>query len=139
MQNNEELKLIAKKVIVKAGIPEDEKYGSIIIILSVISIILTLVRILQECNKTKLKQVSLAEDKYALYGASIKELSNRRGWFTKMRIKKLLRKELSPEQYSKYSFSFNCITFKFTHFTRFNIFAFSLSVCVSKKETLIFC
>jgi hypothetical protein len=105
MQNNEELKLIAKKVIVKAGIPEDEKYGSIIIILSVISIILTLVRILQECNKTKLKQVSLAEDKYALYGASIKELSNRRGWFTKMRIKKLLRKELSPEQYSKYSFS----------------------------------
>ena len=105
MQNNEELKLIAKKVMFKAGIPEDEKYGSIIIILSVISIILTLVRILQECNKTKLKQVSLAEDKYALYGASIKEFSNRRGWFTKMRIKKLLRKELSPEQYSKYSFS----------------------------------
>ena len=56
-------------------------------------------------NKTKLKQVSSAEDKYALYGASIKEFSNRRGWFTKMRIKKLLRKELSPEQYSKYSFS----------------------------------
>jgi hypothetical protein len=105
MQNNEELKLIAKKVIVKAGIPEDEKYGSVIIILSVISIILTLVRILQECNKTKLKQVSSAEDKYALYGASIKEFSNRRGWFTKMRIKKILRKELSPEQYSKYSFS----------------------------------
>lgn len=101
--SDSQLKHIASKVLSKAGIPEDEKFGSVIAILMMISIILTVIRVLQECNKNKLSGNCSAQDKYDLYGQEIKEYSMRRGWFTKMRIKKILRKELSPDQYAKYS------------------------------------
>jgi hypothetical protein len=101
--NNQKLKNIAEKILKKANIPQDETFGSVIAILMVISIILALVRVLQECNKNKLSSDYTAEDKRELYGSEIKRYSIRRGWFTKMRIKKLLRKELNKEQYEKYS------------------------------------
>ena len=46
--NNIELNNIAKKVLKQANVPEDQKFGSIIAILMMISIILTVIRILQE-------------------------------------------------------------------------------------------
>ena len=101
--SDSQLKHIASKVLSKAGIPEEEKFGSVIAILMMISIILTVIRVLQECNKNKLSGDYSAQDKYDLYGQEIKEYSMRRGWFTKMRIKKILRRELSKEQYEKYS------------------------------------
>lgn len=100
---NEKLKSIAEKVRKLAKIPEDENFGSVIAILMIISIMLTLIRVLQECNKNKLSTESTAQDKYNLYGAEIKNYSMRRGWFTKMRIKKILRQKMSREQYNKYS------------------------------------
>jgi hypothetical protein len=103
--NDAKLKSIGSRVLAKANIPEEEKFGSIIAILMIISIILTVIRVLQECNKNKLSATCTAEDKNILYGAEIKEYSMRRGWFTKMRIKKILRRELNEEQYAKYSLS----------------------------------
>jgi hypothetical protein len=100
---NEKLKQIASKILNRAGIAETDNFGSVIAVLMIISIILTLVRVLQECNKNKLTNNCTAQDKYQLYGGEIKEYSIRRGWFTKMRIKKLLRKELNKEQYEKHS------------------------------------
>ncbi len=100
--NNEKLKAISAKVLSRAGVPEDEKFGSVIAILMMISIILTVIRVLQECNKNKLSDNYTAQDKYNLYGSEIKEYSSRRGMFTKMRIKRILRRELSKEQYAKY-------------------------------------
>lgn len=100
---NEKLKSIAEKVRKLAKIPEDENFGSVIAILMIISIMLTLIRVLQECNKNKLSTESTAQDKYNLYGTEIKNYSMRRGWFTKMRIKKILRQKMSKEQYNKYS------------------------------------
>jgi hypothetical protein len=100
---NEKLKNIAEKVRKLAKIPEEENFGSVIAILMIISIILTLVRVLQECNKNKLSTESTEHDKYNLYGTEIKNYSIRRGWFTKMRIKKILRNKMSKEQYNKYS------------------------------------
>lgn len=99
------LKKIGSKILQTANIPEDQKFGSIMAILMIISIVLTLVRVLQECNKNKLTENCSAQDKYALYGAEIKNYSVRKGWFTKMRIKKILRQELNKEDYAKYSFS----------------------------------
>lgn len=100
---NEDLNNISKKVLMQANIPEDQKFGSVIAILMVISIILTLVRVLQECNKNKLSSLSSSKDKYTLYGEEIRNYSIRKGWFAKMRIKKVLRKELSKEDYVLYS------------------------------------
>ncbi len=100
---NPKVKNIGDRVMKQAGIPEDEKFGSVIAILMVISIILTLIRILQECNKNKLSENCTAQDKYSLYGEEIKNYSIRKGWFTKLRIKKVLRNNMSKEQYAKYS------------------------------------
>lgn len=71
----------------------------------IISVILTLIRILQECNKNKLNKDCSLSDKCSLYGEQVKEYSVRRGWFTKMRIKKILRREMKPDDYNKYSLS----------------------------------
>lgn len=106
MDNNEKLKNIAIKILNKSQIQKDDTYGfAVVTILMIISIVLTCVRILQECNKNKLSTSSTPEDKYTVYGEQIKTFSERRGWFTKMRIKKILRKEMSREDYNKYSFS----------------------------------
>lgn len=102
--NDPKLNKIASNVLSKASIPEDQKFGSVIAILMMISIILTLVRVLQECNKNKLSENCTSQDKYGLYGSEIKSYSLKRGWFTKMRIKKVLRRELTKEDYNQYSF-----------------------------------
>jgi hypothetical protein len=98
---NEKLKELAKKVLLKAGISDNEKFGSVIAVLMMISIILTVIRVLQECNKNKTKNMS-SSDKYAVYGADIRTFSKRKGWFNRLRIKKIIRKELSSEDYNKY-------------------------------------
>jgi uncharacterized protein YqeY len=49
--DDQKLKAIAQKVINNAGLANDEKFGSVMAILMMISIILTVIRVLQECNK----------------------------------------------------------------------------------------
>ena len=106
MANNEKLKAIAIKILDKSTLPKEDNYGfAVVTILMMISIILTCVRILQECNKNKLTAQSTAQDKYAIYGEQLHTFSERRGWFTKMRIKKILRREMKREDYNKYSLS----------------------------------
>jgi hypothetical protein len=99
--SNEKLKVIAEKVLKKINVPNDEKFGSVIAILMMISIILTVIRVLQECNKNKTKNMT-AEDKYAVYAENIHLFSKKRGWFTRMRIKRIVKKEMSSEDYNKY-------------------------------------
>ena len=99
---NEKLKAVAEKIRKLSNIPEEETFGSVIAILMIISITLTLIRVLQECNKNKLSQNYTAQDKYNLYGSEIRSYSMKRGWFTKMRLKKLIRQKMSKDQYCKY-------------------------------------
>ena len=101
---NEKLKNIALKILDKTSFPKEDNYGfAIVTILMIISIVLTCIRILQECNKNKLSNLSTAQDKCNLYGKEIKYYSVNKGWFTKMRIKKILRKEMTKDDYHKYS------------------------------------
>lgn len=104
--DNEKLKSIALKILDQTNMPKNSAYTfDPFTILMIISVILTLVRILQECNKNKLSHSCSLTDKCSLYGAEIKQYSVRKGWFTKMRIKKILRRELKKEDYEKYSLS----------------------------------
>lgn len=104
--NNEKLKNIALKILDQTNMPKNNAYTfDPFTILMIISVILTLVRILQECNKNKLSNSCSLADKCSLYGEEIKQYSSRKGWFTKMRIKKLLRREMKKEDYEKYSLS----------------------------------
>jgi len=101
MKNNEKLKAIAEKVLHRANIGDDQKFGSVIAILMVISIILTVIRVLQECNKSKTQNMT-AQDKSTVYGENIRSYSKKRGWFTRMRIKKIVRRELTVEEFNQY-------------------------------------
>lgn len=98
--SNRKLEPIAQKVINQSGVPE-ENYGSVVLILMMISIIISAIRVIQECNKNKLITLDTNE-KYHAYQVQIKELSSRRGWFTKMRLRKIIRRELKPEDYRLY-------------------------------------
>ena len=101
MNNNEKLKVIAEKILRRANIGDDQKFGSVIAILMVISIILTVIRVLQECNKSKTQGMT-AQDKSTIYGENIRSYSKKRGWFTRMRIRKIVRKELTSEEFNQY-------------------------------------
>lgn len=96
----QKLENIAKKIINSANV-SDPECGSVILVLTIVSVILSLVRVIQECNKKEASTLS-SNSVFGLYQQEIKELSVRKGWFTKMRIKKLLRKELSTLDYEKY-------------------------------------
>ena len=97
MENQEKLKEIASRVLQKANYQSDDsvetdEHGSVIAVIMIISTMLTLITIIQECNKNKDKQ---------FYANRIRDFSVRRGWFTKMKIKRVLRRELAPEDYKK--------------------------------------
>lgn len=94
------LKAIAQKVLEKTRWPQSQNYGSVIAILMVVSIILTSIRILQECNKTR-NSLSVA-DKCGFYKAQIRDLSKKRTWLTKLRLKRVIHKELNKEEYKQY-------------------------------------
>jgi hypothetical protein len=70
---NDKLKALAEKIREAARIPENENFGSVIAILMIISIMLTTIRVLQECNKNKLNSNSTAQDKFNLYHTEIKQ------------------------------------------------------------------
>jgi hypothetical protein len=92
MNQKTELEALATKIIDQSKIPP-EHYGSIVITLMFVSIILTAIRILQECHKTQ-------DSKF--YGSEIRSLGKKRGWFTKMRLKKIIKQQLRTEDYKKY-------------------------------------
>ena len=100
-ENNPKLKVIAEKVLASVPNPP-ETFGSIIAILMIISIILTVIRVLQECNKSKTSDMTMG-DKGNLYCQEIKLFSKKRGWFTRLRIRKILKKKLNKEDYQKYA------------------------------------
>jgi hypothetical protein len=96
-----ELENISKKVLKQANIPDNQQFGSVIAILMMISIILTVIRVLQECNKNKTHNMT-SQDKSLVYAENIRSYSKKRGWFTRLRIKKIVRQQLSSEDYHKY-------------------------------------
>ena len=99
-ETNEQVKNVAQKVLDQ--VPQDpEKFGFVITILMVISIVLTVIRILQECNKSKILKLNRSE-KTDFLQSQIKVLSIKRSWFTRMTIKKAIRKELPKELYKEY-------------------------------------
>lgn len=98
---NPKLEIIAQKVLDKVKPTDAEKFGAIITILMIISIILTTIRVIQECHKNKLRSFH-GKNKYEYFGQQIKQTAIKRTWFTKIMLKKTIRKELSREAYKQY-------------------------------------
>jgi hypothetical protein len=72
---------------------KDENFGSIILIIMLVGISLSLIRVVQECNK-KSNNKEITE--------SIHKLCQNKNWFTKMKIKRIIRKEIGSDKYKIY-------------------------------------
>jgi|TARA_R100000278_G_C5472216_1_gene164885 hypothetical protein len=90
---NKELENISKKILAETSIPEDEKFGSVIALLMVLSLCFTAIRIIQECNKVN----SSVED---IYG-DMKKFCNQRA-LARWRLRREMRKVMTTGQYIKY-------------------------------------
>ena len=93
---NEKLEKIATDILGSQELPED-KFGSVIMIIMMVAILVNCIRVIQECNKNKEDQ-----DQLLVYKQHIKEICEYRGWFPKMKLRKMIRKELKPEDYRTY-------------------------------------
>lgn len=98
---NQTLEELSSKIINQAGLSGDPEYGSVIIILMFISITIGCIRAIQECNKNKLRDMS-QEDQVKFMKDQIRKMSRRKSWFSKMRIRKILRREMEANQYKKH-------------------------------------
>jgi hypothetical protein len=99
--DRQRLKLIAEKILSQVPNPP-ESFGSVIAVLMIISIVLTLIRVIQECRKANLQSFGDTNDRCIYMTSEINNLSFKRTWFTKRTIKKLLKKELSSQEYKEY-------------------------------------
>ncbi len=94
----------------------DPKYTFVdpITILMIISIILTLIRVLQECRKKKSDKMS-SNEKYSYFNSEIKSLCFNDNFLTRMRIKSAMKKHLNKDQYKQYSKSLLAAIIKTGH------------------------
>ena len=103
MKSDPKLEAIAAKVLQKmnkSDIPSDQ-YGSVIAIIMVIGVILTLVRIIQECNHTKLLKFN-TQEKAKLMHNEIQGICIKRSLINKWRLSRIIKQKLSPDDYKLY-------------------------------------
>lgn len=96
----EDVKAIARKIAVDSDIDPDAKFGSVLVIIMLIGIFINVIRVIQECNKSEL--FSDNKTKSEFYANEMRSLSSRRSWYTKMRLKKILRQHMPMLEYKKY-------------------------------------
>ena len=101
MKNNKQLENLSNKIVNDSGLSGCEEYGSVLLTIMIIGIILNSIRVIQECHSSKLNKMS-KEEKHSFLKDQIRTLSNRRGWFTKMRIRKVMRQEMKKDTYKQY-------------------------------------
>lgn len=80
---------------------ETENYSSVILTVMIISVILTLVRVMQECNMSKIKLFNKKEKAYFMK----KEIQNvciKKNVFNMWRLNKILKQKLTAEDYKLY-------------------------------------
>jgi hypothetical protein len=107
MSNNEKLEQIAIKVMNKMNIDNNSQgiykknSQSIILILMIVGIILSLVRIIQECNKKKL--LGLNRDKQnKVMQQAIGDICIKKNMINQWRLNRIIKQKLSPEDYKAY-------------------------------------
>lgn len=94
-------KFVAEKVLSKTSIEPDQKFGSIVALLMVISICITAIRVVQECEKKRTKDFSCA-DRCTYFTEKFKYLGLKRSWFSLLRLKKIIRQHMDIEDYREY-------------------------------------
>lgn len=104
MNIDPKLEAIANKVIDKMNVEHTKRYGSVILILMVIGIILSLIRVIQECNANKTVSLNTYEQNNFVC-SEIRTVCIKKNIFTQWRLKKIIKQKLSPEDYKEYGLS----------------------------------
>lgn len=104
MKVDPKLEAIATKVVSNMNSKPSDEHGSIILILMIISITLSLIRVIQECNKTKLFGLNKREQCKTL-NQEIKTLAIKRTWLNQLRLNRIIKNQLSKEDYKAYGSS----------------------------------
>lgn len=102
MNVDPKLEAIALKVMEKMNLSKDGKYGSIILVIMIIGIILSLIRIIQECNKSQI--VSLDQRSKAKFvQKQIKDICITRTFLNRWRLSRIIKQKLNSEDYKLYA------------------------------------
>lgn len=99
------IQLLAKEVYEKTNnkIEQSTLYGiDPLTMILIIGIIVNVIRVIQECNKDKSRGLPKGEQA-TLLSTDIKYRAFNSGWFTKLRLKKIIKKHLNKEQSNKYA------------------------------------
>ena len=101
IRKNKNLDKIANKVLAGVEQPKDLHGIDPITIIIVIGVILSLIRVIQECRK----QRTLLKDKHeasSIVKRDIQDLVLKDNWFNNLRLKRIIKQHLSKDQYKVY-------------------------------------
>jgi hypothetical protein len=102
MKKNIALEKIAKKVINNMKLDKDKDYGiDPITIIIVIGVILSLIRVIQECKKNR-KLLKDKNEATLLMKKDIQEVILKDSWLNRLRLQRILKQNLSKDQYKTY-------------------------------------
>lgn len=93
MNKNKNIENIAIEILKQSNIPPEEKFGSVIALLMVISLCFTAIRIIQECNKNKFSEKDIYEQMKILC---------KHKTIARWRLRKEMRNLMNINQYIKY-------------------------------------
>lgn len=102
MKKNNSLDKIAKKVIDNMKLPKDQEYGiDPLTIIIVIGIILSLIRVIQECRKNR-KLLKNKQESASIMKKEIQEVILKDSWLNRLRLQRIIKKDLTKDQYKVY-------------------------------------
>lgn len=102
MKKNAAVEKIAKKVLNNMQLPKDENHGiDPLTIILVISVILTLIRVIQECRKNR--QLVKDKNEYAsIMKRDIQDVILKDSWLNRLRLQRIVKQNLTKDQYRAY-------------------------------------
>jgi hypothetical protein len=102
MKKNIAVEKIAKKVLNNMELPKDKNYGiDPLTIIIVISVILSLIRVIQECRKNR--QLVKDKNEYAsLMKRDIQDAILKDSWLNRLRLQRVIKQNLTKDQYRAY-------------------------------------
>ena len=102
MKKNVALEKIAKKVLNNMELPKEENYGiDPLTIIIVISVILSLIRVIQECRKNR-KLIKDKNEYASIMKKDIQDTILKDSWLNRLRLQRIIKQNLTKEQYKAY-------------------------------------
>lgn len=101
MSMDPKLEAIGYKILNKIDNKPKDEHGSIILVIMVVSVVLSLIRVIQECNSKNLALLNRSQQRQLMV-ESMKSIVIKRTLINQWRLKRMLKHKLSPQDYRLY-------------------------------------